>query len=306
MRIGLCQIPVSPDPSVNLSRVRAALDEAARGGAALAVFPEATMVRFGSDLRAAAEPLDGPFCGGLAVACAATGVAAVAGVFEPAPDGRVYNTAVAFSGAGSLVASYRKLHLFDALGQRESDLVAPGSVPVIAELAGTSAGLQICYDIRFPELSRALAVGGAPLLVVSAAWQAGLFKEEHWVTLLRARAIENTVWVAAAGQVPDPDSPPTRAPTGVGRSMLIDPLGVVRADLGPSAGVVVAEADMTLVDSVRSTLPSLANRREDIFGPSHAATDTPLAAYTSAASHDREELFLDVKKSSHTFENSSG
>ncbi|HMD91529.1 MAG TPA: carbon-nitrogen hydrolase family protein [Trebonia sp.] len=268
MRVALCQIPVSPDSSVNLSRVRAALGEAARGGAALAVFPEATMVRFGSDLRAVAEALDGPFCAGLAAACAATGVAAVAGVFEPAPDGRVYNTAVAFSGSGSLVASYRKLHLFDALGQRESDLVAPGSAPVIASLAGVPVGLEICYDIRFPELSRALAAGGAPLLTVSAAWQAGLFKEEHWVTLLRARAIENTVWVAAAGQVPDPDSPPTRAPTGVGRSMLIDPLGVVRADLGPAAGVVVAEADIALVDSVRAALPSLANRREDVFGKS--------------------------------------
>jgi len=269
MRIALCQLPVSPDASVNMSRVRAALDQAARGGAALAVFPEATMVRFGSDLRAAAEPLDGPFCSGLAAACASTGVAAVAGVFEPAPDGRVYNTAVAFSGSGSLVASYRKLHLFDALGQRESDLVAPGSAPVIASLAGVPVGLQICYDIRFPELSRALAADGAPLLTVSAAWQAGLFKEEHWVTLLRARAIENTVWIAAAGQVPDPDSPPTRAPTGVGRSMLIDPLGVVRADLGPSAGVQVADADIGLVETVRGTLPSLANRRDDVFGRAH-------------------------------------
>ena len=127
-------------------------------------------------------------------------------------------------------------------------------------------GLQVCYDIRFPELTRALALRGASLVTVSAAWQAGLFKEEHWVTLLRARAIENTVWVAAAGQVPDPDSKPTRAPTGVGRSMLIDPLGVVRADLGPAAGVLVAEADMSFVDSVRATLPSLANRREDVFG----------------------------------------
>jgi deaminated glutathione amidase len=279
MRIALCQIPVSPEPAINLTRVRAALDEAARGGAALAVFPEAAMARFGSDLRAAAEPLDGPFCAGLAAACAETGVCLVAGVFEPAPDGRVYNTAVAFSGSGSLVASYRKLHLFDALGQRESDLVAPGSSPVIADLAGVPVGMQICYDIRFPELSRSLAVSGAPLLVVSAAWQAGLFKEEHWVTLLRARAIENTVWIAAAGQVPDPDSPPTRAPTGIGRSMLIDPLGVVRADLGPSAGVLVAEADITLVDAVRSTLPSLANRREDVFGPAQpaAAADTSVS-----------------------------
>lgn len=265
MRIALCQIPVSPDISVNLSRVRAALKEASAGGAELAVFPEATMVRFGSDLRAAAEPVDGPFGTAVGEACASARVAAVIGVFEPAEDGRVYNTAVAYAADGTVAAAYRKLHLFDALGQRESDMVAPGSAPVVTGLAGTPVGLQICYDIRFPELSRALAVGGARLMTVSAAWQAGLFKEEHWVTLLRARAIENTVWVAAVGQVPDPDAEATRAPTGVGRSMLIDPLGVVRADLGPSAGVLVAEADLALVDSVRSALPSLANRREDVF-----------------------------------------
>jgi predicted amidohydrolase len=268
MRIALCQLPVSPDPQVNLSRVRDALDEAARGGAALAVFPEATMVRFGSDLRAAAEPLDGPFCSELAASCASAGVAAVVGVFEPAPDGRVYNTAVAFADDGSPIAAYRKLHLFDALGQRESDLVAPGSDVVIATLGGVPVGLQVCYDIRFPELTRTLAVRGAALVTVSAAWQAGLFKEEHWVTLLRARAIENTVWIAAAGQVPDPEAKPTRAPTGVGRSMLIDPLGVIRADLGPAQGVLVLEADMSLVKSVRAALPSLANRREDVFGGS--------------------------------------
>jgi predicted amidohydrolase len=244
VRIALCQIPVSPDPVVNLSRARDALREARAGGAELALFPEATMARFGSDLRAAAEPLDGPFCTGLAAACAAAGVAAVAGVFEPSADGRVYNTAVAFSGAGDLVASY--------------DVV-------VTSLAGVTVGLQICYDIRFPELTRALAIGGASLVTVSAAWQAGLFKEEHWVTLLRARAIENTIWIAAVGQVPDAGAKPTRAPTGVGRSMLIDPLGVVRCDLGPSAGVAVVNADMSLVETVRSTLPSLANRREDLF-----------------------------------------
>jgi deaminated glutathione amidase len=265
VRIALCQIPVSPDPVVNLSRARDALREAGAGGAELAVFPEATMARFGSDLRAAAEPLDGPFCTGLGAACAAARVAAVAGVFEPSADGRVHNTAVAFSGAGDLVASYRKLHLFDALGQRESDLVAPGGEVVVTSLAGVTVGLQICYDIRFPELTRALAIGGASLVTVSAAWQAGLFKEEHWVTLLRARAIENTIWIAAVGQVPDTGAKPTRAPTGVGRSMLIDPLGVVRCDLGPSAGVTVVNADMTLVESVRATLPSLANRRADLF-----------------------------------------
>jgi len=266
MRVALCQIPVSSRPDVNSGRVRTALEQAAGSGADLAVFPEATQIRFGSDLRSAAEPLDGPFCSGLAEAAAETGVALVAGVFEPGPDGRVYNTAVAYDGAGQLVASYRKLHLFDAYGQRESDQVAPGSAPVICTLAGVRTGLEICYDVRFGELSRALAAGGATLIVLPAAWAAGLFKEDHWVTLVRARAIENTVWVAAVGQVPDPDEPFTRAATGVGRSMLVDPLGVVRADLGPGPGVAVAEVDTDLIDTVRASLPSLDNRRDDVFG----------------------------------------
>jgi deaminated glutathione amidase len=273
MRVALCQIPVSSRPSVNLERVRAAMASAAASGADLAVFPEATQVRFGSDLRAAAEPLDGPFCSGLSALAKDTGVALVAGVFEPAPDGRVYNTAVAFDGRGELVASYRKLHLFDAFGHRESDLVAPGSAPVLCVLAGVRAGLEICYDVRFGELSRTLCLAGASLLVLPAAWAAGPLKEEHWVTLVRARAIENTVWVAAAGQVPDPDEPPTRAATGVGRSMLVDPLGVVRVDLGPSPGVTVAEVDAGLVETVRATVPSLANRRDDVFGPPLALPD---------------------------------
>ena len=259
-------MPVSSRPSVNLGRVQEALREAADGGADLAVFPEATQVRFGSDLRAAAEPLDGPFCSGLAAAAKDTGVALVAGVFEPAPDGRVYNTAVAFDGHGELMATYRKLHLFDAFGHRESEEVAPGSVPVLVSLAGVRVGLEICYDVRFGELSRALAVAGAQLIVLPAAWAAGPFKEEHWVTLVRARAIENTVWVAAVGQVPDPDEPRTRAATGVGRSLLVDPLGVVRLDLGPAAGVAVGSVDAGLVETVRATVPSLANRRDDVFG----------------------------------------
>jgi deaminated glutathione amidase len=266
MRVALGQIPVSSRPLVNLERVRASLLTAAEEGADLAVFPEATQVRFGSDLRAAAEPLDGPFCSGLAAMAKETGVALVAGVFEPAPDGRVYNTAVAFDGRGELVAAYRKLHLFDAFGHRESDEVAPGSAPVLCTLAGVRTGLEICYDVRFGELSRALAAGGAALLVLPAAWAAGPLKEEHWVTLVRARAIENTVWVAAVCQVPDPDSPPTHAPTGVGRSMLVDPLGVVRVEMGSWAGVAVGSVDAGLVETVRATVPTLANHRDDVFG----------------------------------------
>jgi len=239
---------------------------AADDGADLAVFPEATQVRFGSDLRASAEPLDGPFCAGLSACAKATGVAMVTGVFEPARNGLVFNTAVTFDASGELVSAYRKLHLFDAFGQSESGEVASGSEIVTFGMGGLTVGVEICYDLRFPELSRALALRGATLLVIPAAWAAGLFKEEHWLTLVRARAIENTVWVAAVGQVPDPDETTHRHLGGVGRSVLVDPFGVVRCDLGPAPRVAVADVDPALVTDVRRTVPSLANRRADIFG----------------------------------------
>jgi len=223
------------------------------------------MVRFSADLRGAAEPLDGPFCDGLSLAARTSGIAVIAGIFEPAEGGLVYNTAVAFDAAGQLVAAYRKIHLFDALGQRESDSVAPGSEPVVAEIAGLKVGILTCYDVRFPELARALTVSGADLIAIPSAWAAGLFKEEHWVTLVRARAIENTIWVAAAGQVPDEAEPATRAPTGIGRSLLIDPMGAARLDLGSAPGVSVGVVDTDMTARVRSALPCLRHRRPDLF-----------------------------------------
>ena len=175
MRVALCQLPVSSDPEVNLVRVREALAGAAEQGAALAVFPEGTQARFSADLRAVAEPLSGAFCHGLSQAARETGVAVAAGVFETAPGGRVYNTTVAFDGTGRLVASYRKIHVFDSFGQRESELVAPGGEPVVADLAGLRIGFLTCYDVRFPEHARALASRGAELIVLPSAWAAGLF-----------------------------------------------------------------------------------------------------------------------------------
>jgi deaminated glutathione amidase len=268
MRVALCQIPISSDPAVNLGRAKGALADAAAAGAELAVFPEGTQARFGTDLRAAAEPIDGVFCEGLSSSARDHAIAVVAGIFEPGPDGRVYNTAVAFDAQGQLAAAYRKIHLFDALGQCESENVAAGSEPIVADLGGLRVGMLICYDIRFPEHARALTAQGADLIVVPAGWAAGLFKEEHWVTLVRARAIENTVWVAAADQVPDPAEPPTRAPTGSGRSMLVDPMGTVRLDLGPRPGIAVGDVDTAVTAEVRAVLPSLEHRREDIFGRS--------------------------------------
>ncbi|GGP83045.1 carbon-nitrogen hydrolase family protein [Streptosporangium pseudovulgare] len=263
-RIALCQIPVDEEPAVNLRRAREAMERAAADGAELAIFPEATLTRYGKRITDLAEPLDGPFVTGLAEAARAHRMAVIAGVFEPGgqPDGpgggRVHNTAVALGPSGEIAAAYRKIHLFDSFGARESELVAPGGTPAVVELAGLRIGLVTCYDVRFPELGRALVDRGAEVLAVIAAWGSGPMKEEHWATLVRARAIENTVWVAAVGQAPNPAS---RDGFGVGRSMLVDPMGVVRADLGPAPGVLTSVLDPQITIDTRNALPCLEHRR---------------------------------------------
>ncbi|MER7368790.1 carbon-nitrogen hydrolase family protein [Nonomuraea wenchangensis] len=253
--IALCQIPVSPDPSTNLKRAREALSRAE--GADLAIFPEATLTRYGRRVTGLAEPLDGPFVSGLAEAAREHGLAVIAGTFEPG-DGRVRNTAVALDAQGELRAAYRKIHLFDSFGAKESDLVEPGAEPAVVELAGLRIGLITCYDVRFPELARALVDRGAELFAVIAAWGSGPLKEDHWTTLVRARALENTMWTAAVGQAPNPGE--SSDGYGVGRSMLVDPLGVVRADLGTAPGVQVVGIDRAYTESARATLPCLQHR----------------------------------------------
>jgi predicted amidohydrolase len=243
--IALCQIPVSPDPSTNLKRAREALSRAE--GAELAIFPEATLTRYGRRITTLAEPLDGPFVSGLAATAREVGVAVIAGVFEPG-DGRVHNTAVAIDEHGAIKAAYRKIHLFDS----------PGAEPTVVELAGTRLGLITCYDVRFPELARALVDKGAELFAVIAAWGSGPLKEDHWVTLVRARALENTMWTAAVGQAPNPAE--SSDGFGVGRSMLVDPLGVIRADLGTAPGVHVVRVDHEETAAARATLPCLQHR----------------------------------------------
>jgi predicted amidohydrolase len=152
------------------------------------------------------------------------------------------------------VAGYRKLHLYDAFGYRESDWVEPGPIAAPETFAweGFTVGIQTCYDVRFPEVTRRLVDAGADLVLVPAEWVRGPLKEEHWRTLVTARAIENTVYVAAADHTP---------PIGVGASMIVDPMGVALASLGEEPGVVVAEVTRERVASVRRTNPALAVRR---------------------------------------------
>lgn len=264
MRLAVAQYTVTDDKTANLQAIGERAAEAAAGGADLVVCPEAAMVRFpDSDdspaLRENAEPLDGPFATGIRKVSASSGVTVVAGMFEPAdeaggpgPDGRVLNTVVVAAG-GELVGAYRKLHLYDAFARKESAQVAPGEGEVLTfGCGGVTVGVATCYDLRFPEIFRDLADHGAELVAVPAAWVRGPLKEEHWLTLLRARAIENTCYVAGAGEV---------SRSAVGRSAVFDPLGLQLADLGEAPGLGIVDLSRDRVSSVRKTVPSLANRR---------------------------------------------
>jgi deaminated glutathione amidase len=271
MRVAVVQFAAGTDKPANLAWVRELVGRAAAGGAELIVAPEAAMHPFGppGDPPAAlAEPLDGPFVSGLVTAAADHGVTVVAGMFESVPDdpAKAYNTVVAV-GVGGLIGRYRKLHLFDALGWRESDNLAPGALDgselLVFGCGEITVGLLTCYDVRFPELTRALVDRGATLLALPSAWVAGPLKEEQWSTLVRARAIENTCYVAAADQCP---------PTYAGRSMIVDPVGVPLAQLADTASIAVAEVTAGRVDEVRQRMPSLAHRRYRV-GPATPGTN---------------------------------
>ncbi|MFF5564833.1 carbon-nitrogen hydrolase family protein [Streptomyces sp. NPDC012623] len=262
MRIALSQITTGPDPEHNLTLLREKARRAADGDARVVVFPEAAMACFGTPLAPLAQPLDGPWATGVRRIAEETGLVVVAGMFTPAPAGKVANTLLA-TGPG-VEAAYDKIHLFDAFGYAESDSVEPGSQIVTIEVDGARIGLATCYDVRFPELFRAHADAGARLSLLLASWGAGPGKREQWELLTRARALDATLWLAAVGQA-DPAAsgiPVTsNAPTGIGRSAVVGPDGTVRQSLADGPGMLLADLDLDEVDSVRRTIPVLANRR---------------------------------------------
>ncbi len=162
---------------------------------------------------------------------------------------------------------YDKLHLYDAYGFAESATVEPGARPVTAEVDGVTLGFATCYDVRFPALFTRLAEEGARVILLPASWGAGPGKRDQWELLVRARALDSTSWVVAAGQA-DPatvgEPPATTAPTGIGHSMVVSPYGEVRARLGAAPGLLVADVDPAEADHARRTVPVLANRRRDL------------------------------------------
>jgi deaminated glutathione amidase len=258
VRVALCQISSTDDPRANLKEVEAGVRAAAEKGAAVALFPEAAMCRFGVPLGPVAEPLDGPWASAVGSLADRHGVLVVAGMFTPAPDGRVYNTLLV-TGRGQHLG-YDKIHLFDAFGFVESRTVAPGASPVTVAIDDTVVGVATCYDIRFPTLFTTLADRGATVTLLGASWGAGEGKREQWELLVRARALDSTCWLLACGQA-DPGTPDPKAPTGIGYSTVADPTGRVSAQLGPDPGMLVVDVDLDLIESTRRIIPVLANRR---------------------------------------------
>ncbi|HWW90069.1 MAG TPA: carbon-nitrogen hydrolase family protein [Solirubrobacteraceae bacterium] len=268
MRVAAVQLNSTADLPANLATADRLTRSAAADGATLIVLPE-KWTAIGSDeqLRAAAELLDGPSVNWARAIARELQVDLVAGSILERVEGheRLANTSVHVDPSGELRAAYRKLHMFDVevdgRAYRESELEEPGDEIVTSETAdGIELGLSICYDLRFPELYRILAVRGARVLTVPAAFTLTTTRD-HWETLLRARAIENQAFVIAANQV---GTHPAGQHSG-GRSMIIDPWGLVLAQAQDSEGYIVADLDLRRQEEIRSRLPALANRRPEVY-----------------------------------------
>ncbi len=250
MKVVLVQHASGLVPSEN----RALLAELTPGDADLVVLPEAFARDFGeagSDVGPYAEAVDGPFATEVARVADARGTTVLAGMFEVSDDAaRPWNTLVM---RGAATADYRKIHLYDSFGYRESDRLSPGEISAVTVGFGDlTVGLMTCYDLRFPEQARALVDAGADVLVAPSAWVAGERKVDHWRTLVRARAIENTAYVVAVGQP---------GPRYTGHSMVVDPLGDILVEAGEEPETLSATLDHEVVERSRRTNPSLANRR---------------------------------------------
>lgn len=258
MRLALGQIASTDDVAGNLRVVGHAVARAADAGAHLLLLPEYAMYEkkmVDASFSAIAEPLDGAFCSAVAGLAAEHGIAVVAGVVERAADGhRPFNTLAAFGPDGALLARYRKIHLFDSYGFRESEWIAPAPEPepVVFRVAGLNVGLMTCYDLRFPELGRALADAGAELLACCSSWVPGAHKAEQWRVLAQARAIENGCYTAAVSQA---------EPLSIGRSLLTGPQGETLVEGDGGSRLLVADVDVADVAAARDRDPALRLRR---------------------------------------------
>ena len=268
LRVAVVQMNSQDDKAANVETALALIDRAAGTGARLVALPE-VWTYLGPDAgnHDAAEPIPGPTIERLAERARRHGIYLHCGsIFEGVPgEPRLFNTSVVLDPAGEIVAGYRKIHMFDvdldgSERYRESATMAPGDEIVTFDLDGVRVGLTICYDLRFPELFRILALRGAEAIILPAAFTLTTGKD-HWEVLIRARAIENQVFMVASGQVGK--HPPGNA--CFGRSMIVDPWGTVLATAPDEPTVIVADLDRARLRKIRRQVPSLANRMPDRY-----------------------------------------
>jgi predicted amidohydrolase len=257
MKIASGQFSAGTDPQRNLKDIEQLMITAARGNAELLVLPESSLYASTAPpavLSQIAERLDGPFISAVAAYARSMNLPVVVGTAEANSEGLPFNTLVAIGGDGGVQGAYRKVHLYDAFGYRESDGTSQGAIgqPFLLESGQLRLGMLTCYDLRFPESARYLVDAGANVLLLPAMWIAGPGKEDHWNTLVRARAIENTSYVVTANQT---------GPLATGYSLIVDPFGVVIANAGEAPGVIFAELEPERIAAVRIRVPSLLNRR---------------------------------------------
>ena len=266
MRAAAVQLNSNGDKPRNLDAAERLVRAAAADGAELVALPEKwNLLAGGEELLAAAEPLDGPSLGAARAWARELDIHLLAGSISERVEERAFNTSVLIGPDGSDLAAYRKIHMFDVnvggTAYRESEHEQPGSEIVTAELdGGLGVGLTVCYDLRFPELYRILALRGARLLAVPSAFTLATGRD-HWETLLRARAIENQAFVLAPNQVGE------AAPhfSSYGHSAIVNPWGRLLATAPGEECFVAAELDLGEQDRIRESLPSLANRRPEAY-----------------------------------------
>ncbi|MCW2926304.1 MAG: Nitrilase/cyanide hydratase and apolipoprotein N-acyltransferase [Thermoleophilia bacterium] len=267
LRVACVQLASDEHVDANLERAEIGVRRAAAQGARLIALPEKwNAIGESAVLRAAAEREDGPTLTAVRDWARRHDAWILSGSTVIAVDGdeRLRNLSVLVDPTGTIRARYAKLHMFDVevagVTYRESDTERGGDELVVADVDGTPVGLTVCYDVRFPELYRLLTLAGARILTVPAAFTL-MTGRDHWEVLLRARAIENQCFVIAPDIIGDHGA----GKVSYGHSMIIDPWGTVIARASDAECVIVADLDLTAVDRVRASIPSLANRRDDIY-----------------------------------------
>jgi deaminated glutathione amidase len=263
MKVAVIQFKASTNKEENLKKIISYIEKAASKNAKLCAFPEFMMFytkssQTAKELADLSETINGNFISSISKTAKQNHIQVVGSFYEKSKkNNRVYDTSFIINHLGKVISTYRKIHLYDALGFKESDKLIPGSK--IAKPMATSIGkigMMICYDLRFPEMSRALALAGSEVLIAPSAWVKGPMKEEHWITINKTRAIENGCYVVAPDQVGN---------IYCGRSLVVDPYGKVLLDMKKRQGIGFVDIDLKKVTETRKVLPLLKNRRADTY-----------------------------------------